>query len=181
MVVLGSGTACFLNLFAGGHTSEMLALLHSLDPSLYTPMVIVSADTDKKSISRYMNENFAFDSTIKTIPRSREVGQSYFSSIRSTFRAFLRCLVLILFEQPNLLLINGPGTCIPVALVVVLYRILDIIHCRIVFVESFCRVERLSVSGYLLYYVADSFVVQWPQLQKKYPRSVYLGVLMYIV
>lgn len=57
MVVLGSGTACFLNLFAGGHTSEMLALLHSLDPSLYTPMVIVSADTDKKSISRYMNEN----------------------------------------------------------------------------------------------------------------------------
>lgn len=57
MVVLGSGIACSLNLFVGGHTSEMLALLHSLDPSLYTPMVIVSADTDKKSISRYMNEN----------------------------------------------------------------------------------------------------------------------------
>ena len=57
MVVLGSGIACSMNLFVGGHTSEMLALLHSLDPSLYTPMVIVSADTDKKSISRYMNEN----------------------------------------------------------------------------------------------------------------------------
>lgn len=57
MVVLGSGIACSLNLIVGGHTSEMLALLHSLDPSLYTPMVIVSADTDKKSISRYMNEN----------------------------------------------------------------------------------------------------------------------------
>ena len=57
MVVLGSGIACSLNLFVGGHTSEMLALLHSLDPSLYTPMVIVSADTDRKSISRYMNEN----------------------------------------------------------------------------------------------------------------------------
>ena len=57
MVVLGSGIACSMNLFVGGHTSEMLARLHSLDPSLYTPMVIVSADTDKKSISRYMNEN----------------------------------------------------------------------------------------------------------------------------
>ena len=56
------------------------------------------------------------------------------------------------------------------------------------FVESFCRVQkwyqyllltcRLSVTGYLLYYVADSFVVQWPQLQRKYPRSVYLGILL---
>ena len=57
MVVLGSGIVFHLTVLLGGHTSEMLALLHSLDPSLYTPMVIVSANTDKKSISRYMNEN----------------------------------------------------------------------------------------------------------------------------
>ena len=87
----------------------------------------------------------------------------------------MSCFFLVLQEKPSLLLVNGPGTCIPVAFCVV-------------FIESFCRVQkcelwkgfmcRLSVSGYLLYYVADSFLVQWPQLQKKYSRSVYLGILM---
>lgn len=72
---------------------------------------------------------------------------------------------------------------------VVLFRILNVMQCKIVYVESFCRVEkyllfswplysRLSLTGYLLYFVADSFIVQWPQLQKKYKRSVYLGNLM---
>lgn len=56
MVVLGSGIECVAALPVGGHTSEMLALLHTLDPSLYTPVVVLSADTDKKSITRFMNE-----------------------------------------------------------------------------------------------------------------------------
>lgn len=36
--------------------------------------------------------------------------------------------------------------------------------CSLVFVESFCRVESVSLSGRLLYPVVDEFVVQWPQL-----------------
>ena len=129
-----------------------------------------------------------FKYSTRSIPRCREVGQSYVSSIASTVKAFLSCISLILQERPSLLLVNGPGTCIPVAYCVALFRVLNILSCRIVFVESFCRVQkwyqsllltyRLSVTGYLLYYVADSFVVQWPQLQRKYPRSVYLGVLL---
>ena len=50
-----------------------------------------------------------FDTIIRTIPRSREVGQSYLSSIQSTLRALLHSLSLVLFEQPSLLLVNGPG------------------------------------------------------------------------
>ena len=110
------------------------------------------------------------------------------SSVFSTLRALVSCFFLVLQEKPSLLLVNGPGTCIPVAFCVALFRVLNVLSCRIVFIESFCRVQkcelwkgfmcRLSVSGYLLYYVADSFLVQWPQLQKKYSRSVYLGILM---
>jgi hypothetical protein len=33
-----------------------------------------------------------------------------------------------------------------------------------VFIESFCRVQSLSLSGLLLYPLVDEFVVQWPQL-----------------
>ena len=90
----------------------------------------------------------------------------------------MSCFFLVLQEKPSLLLVNGPGTCIPVAFCVALFRVLNVLS-RVQKCELWkgfmCR---LSVSGYLLYYVADSFLVQWPQLQKKYSRSVYLGILM---
>ncbi|KAG8483351.1 hypothetical protein CXB51_022334 [Gossypium anomalum] len=50
----------------------------------------------------------------------------------------------------------------------------------IFYVESIARVKRLSLSGLLLYKfrIADQFFVQWPQLQRKYPRAHYVGCLM---
>lgn len=48
---------------------------------------------------------------------------------------------------------------------------------KIVYVESIARVETLSLSGKLLYLTADYFLVQWPQLQSKYPRTEYMGRL----
>ena len=46
---------------------------------------------------------------------------------------------------------------------------------KIIFCESFARVQHLSLTGKLLYYVADEFVVQWPQLQMKYTKTQALG------
>ncbi|KAL6276930.1 hypothetical protein ACE6H2_020531 [Prunus campanulata] len=48
------------------------------------------------------------------------------------------------------------------------------------YVESIARVRRLSLSGLLLYklFIADQVLVQWPQLQMKYPRAHYVGCLM---
>ena len=57
MVVLGSGLYLSLHRNIGGHTSEAIALLRSLDPSLYSPLVLVCADTDNKSISKFRSEN----------------------------------------------------------------------------------------------------------------------------
>lgn len=48
----------------------------------------------------------------------------------------------------------------------------------IVFVESICRANTLSLSGLLLYHVVDEFIVQWPQLALKYPLARYIGRLV---
>ncbi len=56
-----------------------------------------------------------------------------------------------------------------------LFQVIGVKKASIVYVESICRVETLSMSGRILYYFADQFVVQWPQLAEKYPRSTYLG------
>lgn len=73
------------------------------------------------------------------------------------------------------ILCNGPGTCVPVCLSAFLLGLLRIKRTIIVYVESICRVETLSLSGKILYYFSDYFIVQWPDLKKKYPKSVYLG------
>ena len=101
--------------------------------------------------------------------RAREVGQSFGSSVPSTLRALFACVHLIWTASPDLVLVNGPGTCVPVA---VLARLSG---SRVIFVESWCRVESLSLTGRVLYYVAHRFVVHWPELVDRYPRAEYLG------
>ena len=50
-------------------------------------------------------------------------------------------------------------------------------HCPIVYVESFARVQSLSMSGRIMYHAADKFVVQWEGLRARYPRAVFAGVM----
>lgn len=72
-----------------------------------------------------------------------------------------------------MLLCNGPGTCIPICFVTALFDLIRLQDTRIVFIESVCRVKKLSLTGYLLYYmhITDLFFVHWDDLAKKYPRS----------
>nr|XP_044994329.1 UDP-N-acetylglucosamine transferase subunit ALG14 homolog isoform X1 [Jaculus jaculus] len=78
-------------------------------------------------------------------------------------------------ERQRMVLCNGPGTCVPVCVSALLLGVLGIKKVIIVYAESICRVETLSLSGKILFYLSDYFIVQWPTLKEKYPKSVYLG------
>ena len=103
------------------------------------------------------------------IPRAREVGQSFGSSVPSTLHALWACVRLIWTASPDLVLVNGPGTCVPVAVLARLFG------SRVIFAESWCRVSTLSLTGCIMYWVAHRFVVHWPELVRRYPRAEYLG------
>ncbi|XP_075038423.1 UDP-N-acetylglucosamine transferase subunit ALG14 isoform X1 [Mixophyes fleayi] len=166
---------------SGGHTTEVLRLLSSLSKS-YTPTHYVIAETDKMSEDKIRSFENTKDKgsshplyTIHRIPRSREVRQSWSSSFLTTLQSLFYSIPLTLRLKPDLILCNGPGTCIPVCFSALLLQILGINKIIIVYVESICRVESLSLSGKLLYYFVDYFIVQWPLLKDKYPNSIYLG------
>jgi len=170
----------------------MLDLIKNLNPDRYKPIVFVVANTDTTSLERIQSyphplpiqkeeyfenksgtENTGNEQRVYRIPRSREVGQSYMSSIFTTLYSFLFAFWLVGFQvQPDLVLVNGPGTCLPVAISAFFFRIVGWkTGTKIVFVESFCRVTSLSLTGKLLYPIADLFAVCWEQLQEKYPRT----------
>ena len=151
MCVLGSG----------GHTGEMMPLIDALHKAdHYKPITFVCADSDKLS---FLHPLIPEGSVKKTIPRARNVGQSFSSSIFTTINSFFASLSLI-SEKPDLLLVNGPGVCLPVVLAMFLGNVLGLTHCSIVFVESICRVNTLSLTGKLIYPLCDLFFVYWESL-----------------
>lgn len=171
LVVLGSG----------GHTTEMLHLLSSLRSQNYAPLdyIVASSDsTSEKRLEAFQKNHSSSKVSTRTqslpphnhiykIPRSREVGQSYASSIFTTLNSIIYTAHLILFQsKPDLLLINGPGTCLPVALWTFVSRFLGLSEGNIVFIESFCRVKTLSLTGKILWKlgIVDIFLVHWPEL-----------------
>ncbi|KAI2500651.1 Oligosaccharide biosynthesis protein Alg14 like [Fragilaria crotonensis] len=161
LVVLGSG----------GHTTEMLQMIQQLNPQTYDPLVYIVATTDDTSERRINAFGGRLPSETYFIPRSREVGQSYVTSIASTLYAMIFSLWIVFKTRPALLLCNGPGTCIPVAAATLLARVFGLCEGNVVFVESFCRVESLSLTGRILYPIADMFLVHWDELHAKFPRS----------
>ena len=160
----------------------MIKLLGGINLNKYTPREYIVANTDLMSIEKikqFESEKKSF--TINSIYRSRNVGQSYFSSVLTTLIALFNAIPLIFRLKPNLLLVNGPGTCLPLCLIFYLYsRIFFCKNNKIIFIESICRVKTLSLTGKILYYlnIADSFIVQWPDLQLKYKKAIYLGRLI---
>lgn len=197
MIVLGSG----------GHTFEMLKLVENISTTSYSPRVYVTATTDPMSadkakqlemwrvasssqvlLLRFLSskrdstdgpeEEEPSDYVVERIPRSRELHQSWLTTVPTTLYALLASAPILLRHSPDVIICNGPGTCVPIVLMSFVLAVLGTKRTTVVFVESFCRVQTLSLSGRILYHLVDHFVVQWPQLTTKYPRATYHGLLV---
>lgn len=162
MIILGSG----------GHTSEMMTLLKHIPLNQYKQCFFVMADTDRFSAQKVAQ--LYPEHKILTIPRSREVGQSWGSSFISTLISSFKSVSLLVRTRPQAILCNGPGTCIPVCGVA---WILNQFICQTVifYVESICRVQRLSFSGQIMQFLTPHVLVQWPELAQKAPRAKYIA------
>ncbi|KAK1293730.1 hypothetical protein QJS10_CPB17g01691 [Acorus calamus] len=175
LIVLGSG----------GHTAEMINLLEVLPKERFEPRVYIAAATDNMSLQKARVFESSLGSQIEVaefhhVYRSREVGQSYITSVGTTLFAIGHALWLIFQIRPEVIICNGPGTCIPLCIAAFFFKLAGLRWSSIFYVESIARVRKLSLSGLLLYklHLADQIFVQWPQLQKTYPKAHYVGRLM---
>lgn len=165
-----------------GHTTEMLEIVKKLKVDRYSPRFYVVAEGDQHSIDKVTaleaeSENSS-EYKIYLITRSRKVHQSFMSSVFTTLLSLFNCIPLLMHARPDLILCNGPATCVPVCLVAFLFKVFYInSRCKLAFIESYCRVKSLSLSGKILLYLTDIFVVQWPSLSKVSRKVLYFGRL----
>lgn len=83
-------------------------------------------------------------------------------------------LKIFWIEKPSTLFSTGSEIAVPA-----FYIGKVIFRTKLIFLESLARVKDFSLTGKLVYPIADLFLVQWPELlDKKRPKAIYRGRLI---
>ncbi|KAB8670380.1 hypothetical protein FH972_026293 [Carpinus fangiana] len=200
---LGTPTHLLIVLGSGGHTAEMLAMLRNLDTAHVTRRsYIVSSGDDfsaRKAVDfeQTLEERAATQDgkssnvgpaaySIHVVPRARRIYQPLYTAPFTSAQCFAGCLRVLLAgrkqERPDLIVTNGPATAVIVVFAALVLKFAGLAgrgKMRTVYVESFARVKRLSLSGRILVWVVDRFLVQWETLRKQLgAKAEYRGVLV---
>lgn len=140
------------------------------------------------STNKEYKEAEEMDYDIYVVPRARKIHQPLWTTPASAIRCLISCFYVLRSptastpRYPDLVMTNGPGTAVCVVLACLLLRFFDVRgtrgKMRTIYVESWARVKRLSLSGKILIRCVDRFLVQWEGLKGVGGRGEYLGVLV---
>ena len=81
----------------------------------------------------------------------------------------IKSIKILLVEKPEVLITTGVLAMIPLSLLIKLFGK------KLIYIESFAKVNSPTETGKLLYKYADQFYVQWESMKKFYPNAIYLG------
>lgn len=84
-------------------------------------------------------------------------------------KLFITAAHILRKEKPDVVISTGALAAYPFCLLAKLKGK------KVIFIETFARVYDKSLTGKLVYPIADLFIVQWESLLKFYPKAVYTG------
>ena len=147
---------CFI-CSSGGHYSELKTLFKL--SNLYNSFIVTEEGNDSECLR--FNKTYFFKETNR---------KEFFFFIKLIY-LFVRMFIIYILERPRVIITTGALISYPMCLIGHLFG------SKIVYIESFARVNSLSSTGKRIYPIADLFFVQWKQLVDKYPRCKYVGNL----
>ena len=109
---------------------------------------------------------------LKRLGHTYVVGESNRQHILQVIAVLIRCLKIVVREKPDVVISTGAAAgCIACFLG-------KFIGAKVVWIDSITNVDRLSLSGRMVRHIADLFLVQWPELAKKYKNVEYCGTII---
>lgn len=82
---------------------------------------------------------------------------------------FIKALCILIKEKPDVIITTGALVSYPFCVIAKLFR-----H-KIIYIESFARIDTPSMTGKMVYPFADLFIVQWEELLEFYPKAKLTG------
>ena len=72
-------------------------------------------------------------------------------------------------EKPDLIISTGAAVAVP------FFYIGKIMGIKTIYIEVFDRIDHSTMTGRMIYPIADRFIVQWEEMKKIYPGAINLG------
>lgn len=72
-------------------------------------------------------------------------------------------------EKPDLIVSSGAAVAVP------FFYLGKLFGAKTVYIEVFDRIDKPTLTGKLVYPVADRFIVQWEEMKQVYPKAINLG------
>ena len=101
-----------------------------------------------------------------TLPQINRRDKNFMPHLLKLYRRASR---IVRDEKPDVLITTGALLSVPFCYAAKRRGV------KVVYIESFARVTDKSLSGKLVYPIADLFLVQWESLLKLYPKARFVG------
>lgn len=141
---------------AGGHLSQLLKLANSWLE--YDTICVTTRERMRNAVS-------IFDSVYV-------VGECNRQHPVRVVKTLLQCAIVIFKERPDVVISTGAAAGCLVCFLSKLFG------AKVVWVDSITNVERISLSGRMVRYISDLFLVQWPELARQYSNVEYVGAVI---
>lgn len=90
-------------------------------------------------------------------------------NIKNLIRNTVLAIKVLKKEKPDLIISSGAAVAVP------FFYLGKLFGAKTVYIEVFDRIDKPTLTGKLVYPVADKIIVQWEEQKKVYPKAVNLG------
>ena len=145
---------CFIS-SSGGHFEQLMMLKPLMDK--YKSFIV----TEKT--------NYKVSGCNRTIYYLDQVNRNEKLFVLKMIKNSLKTLKIFIKEKPDVIITTGVLSAIPMCIIGKIFRK------KLIYIESFAKVNTPTLTGKLIYKFADQFYVQWKPMLKFYPKAIYLG------
>ena len=146
--------ACFIA-SSGGHWEELMCLKD------------IANDYDTFYVTEEGGQ--VRDAELKNVYTLPQINRHEKRFVIHFAKLFFKAIKIFQKEKPDFIITTGALIAFPFCVIGKMRR------AKIIYIESFARVNDQSLTGRLVYPIADLFLVQWKSLLHFYPKAKYVG------
>ena len=145
---------CFIA-SSGGHWEELMSL----------------KEIAKKNDAFYVTEigGQVYEDNREDLYLVKQINRREKYFIFNFIKLIFKCFSIIRKENPELVITTGALIAVPFSIIAKMYG------AKIIYIESFARINNASLTGKIMYKYADMFLVQWKEMLKIFPKAKYVG------